>query len=316
MGATSRDVYIDRLLSNVAMGYRPQGFIADMIFPVAPVQRQSDKYPVFSRADRLRRQNTKRARGNEARIITQDVGSDTFYCENYALKTQLFLEDRENMDPALYQQLANGRTTFLMDHLYLDWEVRVANQVTSGSNVGSYSAVSSGWTGAGADPLADLNTAIDNVQDSTGIRPNRIVMGLDAWRAFRRNSTVRNIIFGSNNGGGYPNIGQATSLLEVDQIMVGGAFQNTGDEGLAEALANVWGDSVLVYYAPPAPTVDNPSFGYSFRWSRPSIPDLQVERHPYDSKTKAEEVEAGYYQDEKITGADYGFLLTAVTSST
>ena len=43
---------------------------------------------------------------------------------------------------------------------------------------------------------------------------------------------------------------------------------------------------------------------------------MQVERHPYDSRTKTEDVEVGYYQDEKITGASYAFLLTAVNSST
>jgi hypothetical protein len=43
---------------------------------------------------------------------------------------------------------------------------------------------------------------------------------------------------------------------------------------------------------------------------------MQAERHPFDPKTKSEEVEVGYYQDEKITGSDYSFLLTAVNSST
>ena len=43
---------------------------------------------------------------------------------------------------------------------------------------------------------------------------------------------------------------------------------------------------------------------------------MTVERHPYDSVIKAELIEAGYYQDEKITGSTYGFLLTAVNSST
>jgi hypothetical protein len=42
---------------------------------------------------------------------------------------------------------------------------------------------------------------------------------------------------------------------------------------------------------------------------------MQVERHPYNTKTKSEEVEVGYYQDEKITGADYSFLITNVNSN-
>ena len=42
MAATSRDMHIDVALSNMAIGYRPEGFIADMIFPLVQVQKQSD----------------------------------------------------------------------------------------------------------------------------------------------------------------------------------------------------------------------------------------------------------------------------------
>ena len=63
-------------------------------------------------------------------------------------------------------------------------------------------------------------------------------------------------------------------------------------------------------------TKERPSFGYRFRWVQPGLPNLQVERHPYDSKKKAQDIEVGYYQDEVITGDEYGFLITNVTSST
>jgi len=59
-----------------------------------------------------------------------------------------------------------------------------------------------------------------------------------------------------------------------------------------------------------------PAFAYSIRWSAPGLPNMQAERHPYNSRTKSEELEIGYYQDEKVTGAEYGFLLTACNSST
>ena len=39
-----------------------------------------------------------------------------------------------------------------------------------------------------------------------------------------------------------------------------------------------------------------------------------AERHPFDPKTKSEEIELGYYQDEKITAKNLGFLMTHVTS--
>ena len=40
--ATGRALHIDAALSQMAMGYRPEGFIADMIFPTVQVAKQSD----------------------------------------------------------------------------------------------------------------------------------------------------------------------------------------------------------------------------------------------------------------------------------
>ena len=316
MSATSHDLHIDALLSEMAMGYRPEGFIADMIFPTVTVGKQSNLYAIFNRGDRLRRQDTKRAPGTLAKRIEESVSSATYYCNNYALAKAVTIEDRSNADPLYLDNLINGGATLVLDHLMLDWEVRVANQVTSGSNVGSYSAVASAWNGAG-NPIGNINTAIDNVHYSNGVKPNRIVFGVDAWKSFRRDSNVRNLIFGTNNGGGYPSTAQVAELLDLDQgsVMVGGAFANTGGEGNTESLSRIWKDNVLVYYAPPSPTIERPSFGYNFRWSAPGLPQMQVERHAYDTRTKSELLEVGYYQDEVITGSTYGFLISSVNSS-
>lgn len=316
-GATAENLHIDQLLTQIALDYRPEGLIADMIFPQVTVQKQSDLYTIFSRADKLRVEDDKRAPGTEANKITQSVSSDTFFCKNYALKYPVTIEDKANSDPIFVQKLINGRVEFLQDKLGLGWEARIAALVTNTSNVGSSAAVASGWTDyTNADVLGDLQNAIDNVKDSTGLSPNSIVFGESAWRNARRNAAIRNLINGNNNGGGYANREQIRDLLEVENILVGGAYKNAGNEAQAESLTQVWGDNVLVYYSSNRPATDRPSFGYSFRWAAPGLPNMAVERHPYNTKTKSEEVELGYYQDEKITGSEYGFLLTAVNSST
>jgi len=315
MGATSNDLYIDPLLSEMAIGYRPEGHIADMIMPIVTVGKQSGIYTVFDRGDRLRQRTTARAPGQEANMIEQEVGTGTYYANNYALKAPVTIEDRANADPIFLNGIINGRTELVLDSLLLDYELRVANLVTSGSNVGSSAGVNSAWNGAG-DPLGDINAAIDNVHYSNGVMPNRVAFGIEAWKSFRRDSTVRNLIFGTNNGGGYPNTSQVSQLLDIPNIYVGGAFQNTGDKGLTEALSTIWKDKVLVYYAPESPTIERPSAFYSFRWADAGLPNMQVERHPFDSRKKSEEVEVGYYQDEVITASTYAFLLDAVNSST
>lgn len=314
MGARGRDLYLDVPLTNVVIGYRPENLIADMIFPIIDVPKQSGSIIEFSQADALRREDTKRAPGTEAKRVTRSVSSITYYCNNYALSDGVTIEDRANADAIYAQRMFNGRATYLVDKLALDWELRVALQVNSTSNVGSSAAVSSVWTGSGADPLADINTAIDNVMYSTGYRPNRVVMGIKAWDAFRRHSIVRNLLYGTNNGGGYANAADVAKLLEVDQVNVGGAFYNTAEENITKSLSTVWANNCLVYYANPQPSQDRPSFAYTHRWAAPGIPNMQVERHPYNSRTKTDDIEVGYYQDEKITGSSLSFLLTTAVA--
>ncbi len=316
--ATGRDLHFDQLLTNVALGYRPKAGIGTDLFPMVPVMKQSDHYSIFSRADILRIEDTKRSPGKEANIIEQSVSSDTYYAENYALKYPVTIEDRANADPIFVQRLLNGRVEFIMNKLMLGQEKRIADLVTTPANVGSSAAVGSAWTDfANSDPVTDIWTMFDNVQDSTGYRPNSLAMSDTAWRNLRRNDILNNQILGNNNGARNATRQQIADFFEVERLLVGGAYSNTANEAQAESLAQIWGDHILAYFAPMgSPSMDEPSFGYNFRWSAPGLPNMTAERHPFDTRKKSEEVEVGYYQDEKITGSAYGFLLTNVTSST
>ena len=308
-GAVGRDLYLDLPLTNVVMDYRPEGMIADMIAPIVDVPKQSGAIIEWSQADLLRVEDDTRAPGTAAKRITVGVSSQTYFANNYALQAGVTLEDRFNADPAYASKMFEGRATRLKDKLMLNWENRIGTQVFSASNVGSSAAVTSIWTGAGADPLADLNVAIDNVYYATGYRPNRALFGPKAWSAFRRHSTVRNLIFGTNNGGGYPSAQRVADLLELDSVLVGAALKNNTEENIAKSLVPIWGPSVLLYYAPAAPSIDRPSFMYSYRVSGGGVPNMQVERHPYDTKTKTDDIEVGYYQDELVTSKPLGFLV-------
>lgn len=315
--STVENLHQDVLLTQIAIQYRPEGIIADAIAPIVTVNKQSNTYPIFSRADALRTEDSLRSPGGMANIINRTISSDTYYANNYALKMPVTIEDKANADPIWLQELINGRAQYILDKLMLGWDVRVANQVTSGSNVGSYSGVSSAWSDASnSDPIGDLNTALDNVRDTTGKRPNCLVMGEAAWRNFRRHTDVRNLIFGTNNGGGYPNRQAVADLFEVDKFLIGEAYTNTANEAQSESISQVWNDNVLVSYTAPSPSTEIPSFMYSFRWAGGGLANMSAERHPFDPKTKSEEIEIGYYQDEKVTGSEYAFLLAAVNSST
>lgn len=319
MSLTGRDLHVNIPLSNIALDYRPTGFIGDMIFPIVPVTKQSDGIVEWSLADAYRIEQTRRSPGTEANRIQRNASSSTYFCREYALMMPLTIEDRANADAAYLTKIREGRTAYIQDKLYLDWENRIASQLTSGTNVGSYSSPTSAWSSLAtgtSNPVKDVETAMFNIADATGYSPNRIVMGVDAWRNFRRHADVQSLLYGSLGAGNvrYATVEQVKAIFEVEQVLIGRAYASTAGENQSAALTKLWGDAVLVYYAPMAPSVEAPSLGYSFRWSTPGIPNMQVMVHPYDTKTRSEDVEVAYHQDEKVIAKPLGFLLTTVNS--
>ncbi len=311
--------HVDALLTDFAIGFRPMGFIADMIWPVIDVPKQSDIFARFEQEDRFRQWHAIRAPGDMANEIRMRVSSSQFHCKNYALSTTIPDELIANADPIFRQSLEETRTSFILDALMLDWDKRVADLVmaTDGSGVGSSAAVSSSWDDAisgNSDPVGDINTAIDNVQDATGYKPNRAVCGIGAWRSLRRHADIIDKSTNPNitGGGNYPRTAEVAQLFDLDEIIVGGAYINNAQEGLSLDLQQIWGEHFVVYFNSNQPKFDTPTYGATFNWRSAPMPRLAVERFAHDDERRAQKVQAGFYQDERVVAAALSFMVQSV----
>jgi len=277
------------------------------------VARQSNNYPVWSKADWFRVEDTTRAPGDEAKAVELGVSCGTYFADNYAAKARLLDEEMANSDLGWGATL-QSKTELATSKLWLDWEDRLATLALTDANVWSVSAVASAWGTANATPFTTLSDKLLAIHDNTGYRPNRLLMGYKAWELFRRSGEVKDLLY--PHGGGIAGQDQAASLLEVDQVLVGRALKNTAAEGQSATMSALWGAEVIAYYAPSAPSLDQPSWGYTFRWNGPNLPAMTAQIHPYNSVRHAQEVEIGVHQDEKITATEMAYKLTAVDSST
>ena len=305
------DVHIDVAISNIVLDYRPHGFIADQISPIVPVVRQSDRFFIIAQADRFRETPDYRSPGTEPNLISFDVSSDGYYCDNYALGTYLTREELANADAALDNRKL--RSQLVTDILMINNERRVANLVTSTSNVGCNTSTGSAWGTANADPYKDGQEDMQAVEDGTGYKPNLVVFGKTSWRKWRESEKIQTMLF--PHGGGVPTIEQAKLLLEVDKILIGGAYYNSAAQGATMSLSKVWDDMVLYAYVAPKPSKEVPSFMYSFRWTVPGVPSMVARVFPFDEKKGRQDIHVAYYQDEKITDKKLGYLRVGVGSS-
>jgi len=96
------EVHIDAALTNLSVGYRNPAFIADLLAPVVPVRKQSDKYFIHD-AERevFRQSDDRRAPGAAANEVNFSLSTDNYYADDHALTSVIPDEERENADPPI-----------------------------------------------------------------------------------------------------------------------------------------------------------------------------------------------------------------------
>lgn len=319
--STGKELHVDSHLTNMAINYRPQEFIADQIAPIVSVAKQTDTYPVFSRFEAYAVEDTRRSPGTEAKKITRSVSSGAYRAENYALAADVTVEDAANMDAAYRYELDEGKARYLLGKLGLDYEKRVISLAVVTASVGTVFVCNSAWSGAAAgagDAVSQIFQMKEYIKQTTGTWPNKMLLGWRAHTRLMRNYHARNFLKGANNGGGLVTRQAMADLFEVDQYLVSGAMWHGYNEAKTAVFSpgNPMQDDLFLYFAPNAPSRDDPSWMYAWRWNNPALPaPMNVMRHPYDSRRQVDTIEAGYYQDERVVGADYAVrLLTAVAS--
>jgi len=313
MGITARDVHIDMPLTNLVLGFEPTGFIVQDIFPVVNVPKQSDLYYKYDKGDFFRIPSTTiRAPKTKGRTVSFNVSSDTYYANNYALVDELTYETLANADTPL--KLKEKSARFVTNLLHLDWENRVANQITSGSNLGSYAAVSSKWsdgTAGNSDPFGDIQTAKESVRATTGLNANTIVMGKQVYNSLIKHADILDRIKYVQRGVVTRDL--LASLFDVDTVLIGNAIKNTSEEGQSDSFSDIWGTNCIVAHLTDGANADgrDPSLGYAFRWTNPMFGTPMVAESWEDpDHSMFTNVRVSVYQDEKIAAPELGYLWT------
>ena len=312
---TGRDLHIDTPLSNLAIkAFQGSGsFIAQNIFPIIPVGKQSDKYYTIDKDSWLLMPNTRRAPKTSPKRIEFKVSSDGYFADNYALAGENSLEDLANADNAL--QLRQNTTNIVIEGLLRDYEDRVARLVTSATNLGSGTLLTgtNKWNDyVNSDPMADVTTAHAFIRNRTGLAANTMVIDKDTVSVLRRHPLLLDMY--KYTAGGQITVDQLKQAFDVQTVLIGEGIKNMAKEAGTASIVNIWGNNAILARVEQAISLQTATFGLSFRWTPAGIAvPMQVTRYnDPDPGRKTEVVEAGYYQDEKIVAADlaYGIMNT------
>lgn len=271
------DVHVDKPLTNISIAYMQQAsnFVADRIFPVVPVAKQSDKYFTYDRGMFNRDEMQLRAPGTESAGATYTLSTATYSADVWALHKDVADQVRANADSPI--QLDREATEFLTAKAMIRKEKNWADaHFVTGVWTTERAGVASGpsgtqflrWDVATSTPIEDIRGGASAMAELTGFRPNKLVLGRYAYDAILDHpDIVGRVDRGQTTGTAIVLRQNLAALFEVDEVLVMDAIYNTAVEGATNSHAFIGGKNALLTYAAPSAGIMVPSAGYTFSWT-------------------------------------------------
>lgn len=294
---TRRSVHVNRPLSNISIGYKNSFYIAEGVFPLVPVQKQSDVYFIWDKEAWFRLRAGTRAPGTRAPRVDYGVSTASYICLNYALAKGIPDEVRDNADAPLRPDVT--ATNFVTDGIMLGMEDRVATLIGASGNWASASNPGTQWDDDTSDAWGDISTLCYEVEGQIGRPANTMVAGRNAWKTLRNHPDLVDRVKYQREGGKLIPA-DLQGWFDVERVLVGRARKDTSEEGQSASMTDVWGDFLWVGYVTPNPAIDEPSAGYCFRWGQRSVSRFRADQEHEDV------VEVEEWTDELITASDAG----------
>jgi hypothetical protein len=318
MTPLAQDLHIDHFLTNISIQYRNPQYVADDLFPIVPVQKQSDVVPKYLQSAFFRDDAALRAPGTKSQgggfLIDQALH---YFSDRYSFRFEITDEQRDNTD-APFDLDADG-AIFAADKCLMRRERNFASTFftpgvwNGGSDqVGGTNFVQ--WSNfAGSQPLVDLVTNMDIVEGNIAREGNVAIMGKQVWLQLKWHPDIIDTVKYTKTGKASTDL--VIELTDLTKLIVGRGLYTTSAEGTAEAsvvYSRIWGKNVLVMYVPDSASIRTPAAGYTFVWQRVASAGQYIKRFR-DEERETDIIEANtYFGQTLVNGLAGSFLSAAV----
>lgn len=281
------DVHVQVPLTQIMIAYAQQtkDFIADKVFPVVPVDHQSDFFYKFGRRAFLQTNAALRAPGTETPGVEWSFTKTPFFAPVWGLHTDIEDQLRSNADANF--QFDTAGTELITQQMLLRRDLQwVSSYFASNiwgetlSGTASNSPTSTQFTQfdvAGSTPIEVFRAAKLRFKRRTGMMPNIAVFSANAYNALLDHPEIIERIKYTQQG--FLTEQLIATALGIDQVLVASAVQATNyDEEIIADVAPTtqWitgasnaadSNGILLVYSAPRPSRNTPSAGYTFAWN-------------------------------------------------
>jgi hypothetical protein len=321
---TQYAVHIDAILTNISVAYiqQTENFVATKVFPIVPVDKQSNKFFKYTKNDWFRDEAQVRADATESAGGGYNLSTDTYSAQVWAFHKDIGDQTRANADTPinLDREATEFVTMRIMLRQELDWQSKFFTTSVWGKD---YTGVAGSpstdefkqWSDfANSDPLEDIEAAKELILQTTGFMPNTLVLGYQVFRKLKNHpDLVDRIKYTTSN---VITEDMMAKMFGVDRVMVTKSVKATNKEGATGAYDFVHGKAALLCYSAPSAGLLQPSAGYTFAWTGVSNglgQTIGTSRFRMES-LKSDRIEAEAAWDNKVVASDLGAFFTAAVA--
>lgn len=310
------DVHVDAILSNISVAYANDQaqYISSKVFPIVPVDKQSDKYFIRTKNDWFRDEAEKRADNTESVGSGYTLSQDSYFADVWAFHQDLGSQLRANQDNGL--DLERNAVKFVTQRLLIRQEIQWATDFFVPGVWGSTVTPTNKWNDyATSDPIEDIETGKEAILGVTGYAPNTLVLGYQVARRLRNHPDIRDRVKLAT--GVHTVTDQSlAAIFGVENVYISQAIKATNKKGAVGTYGFINGKHALLCYSAPSPGLEVPSAGYTFGWNGVSgglgtavgVDSFEIR------KTKTLRVEAEMAWDNKIVAPDLGYFFSSAVA--
>lgn len=314
--AEEQAIRINKPLTNISVAYRNEMFIADKVLPRVVENRVNPFYYTWDR-DNFRMSDDRRAPGAKANEVTFNLNKSA----NFTLteRTLVGKIPKESMEAAKDADskwdLKRDEMEFVNDKILTRYEKEVADLLFNATTFAGYTSAITGvsrWDQYGtSDPVDDIDTARASIRQSTGIKPNMLILGAEVFVHLANHPDILDRIKGGATKASPADVtAQVLAIIfKVNEVIVGDAVYDSASEGGTVTMTDLWGKYALLAYKAPKPKLKSPSVGYTFYNT-----NYEEVRDWYNQEYKSHFVEVTKKFEPKVVSAMSGYLYQTVVS--
>ncbi|WP_407146255.1 hypothetical protein [Bradyrhizobium sp. ORS 86] len=326
---TVSQVHVQAALTQIATAYvqSEANYVAEKVFPLVPVEFQSDKYFAFSKDDFYRDEAQQRADATESAGGGFNLSANNSYSADvWAYHKDLGGQTRRNADPAVNMDIAC--TKFCMQKMLIRRDRFFVSQYLKNSVWGTDVTGTAGGTpgtstpafwndDANGDPFTDIATGQTTILQNTGFEANTLLYSYPVYQALRKHPLVIDRIKYTTRADANKITPELlAAAFDVERSVVSKAVYNAATEGATGSYNFIASKDALLCHSASEPGLMIPTAGYTFAWSgltglnSMGIRVAQIPMPWLGLETVRTEAEMAF--DMQVIGSDLGYHYSGI----